>query len=120
MNIRNRIEKIEAVIKQSSKAAVLLREPAEDADKEAHSTFEAAIAEAHTAGHTVVVHTSGKEPRQRIAGVIYESDSFSAMCTLMAHSPATDGRSKDKLCQIIAAVQGTTLPVVSEVRNGTL
>ena len=120
MTLLHRIKKIEDQIQQSTAGAVLLHEPAEDAGKEAREAFDTELAKAIEAGHQVIVHTSGKYPYLRVAGVIYESDSFAAMCTLMAHSPAADGRSKDKLCQIIAAAQGTTLPVVSEVRNGTL
>ena len=120
MNILSRIEKLEALIQQSATGAILLREPSEDDGNEARATFENELSQAIEAGHQVVVHTFGKYPYLRIAGVIYESDAFAALCTLMAHTPATDGRSKDKLCQIIAEAQGSTLPVVREVRNGTL
>ncbi|MBK8319974.1 MAG: hypothetical protein IPL05_16070 [Betaproteobacteria bacterium] len=120
MTLLHRIKKIEDQTQHLSAGAVLLREPAEDSCREAREAFDTELAKAIEAGHQVVVHTSGKYPCLRIAGVIYESGAFDAMCALMAHTPATDGRSKNKLCQIIAEAQGTTLPIVREVRNGAL
>jgi TRAP-type mannitol/chloroaromatic compound transport system substrate-binding protein len=120
MTLLHRIKKIEDQIQPLAAGAILLHEPAEDAGKEAREAFDTELAKAIEAGHQVIVHTSGKYPCLRIAGVIYESGAFDAMCALMAHTPATDGRSKNKLCQIIAEAQGTTLPIVREVRNGAL
>ncbi len=120
MTMLHRIKEIEATIQQLATGAKLLHEPAEDAGKEAREAFDNELAKAVEAGHQVVVHTFGKYPYLRIAGVIYESDKFNALTALLAHTPATDGRSKNKLCQIIAEAQGTTLPVVCEVRDGAL
>ena len=120
MNLLHRIKKIEDQVHQMSIGAVLLREPAEEADEETREAFEAAITEALAAGHQVIVHTASKEPNRRIAGVIYESDGFIAFLALAANSPATDGRSKNKLSQIILEAQGTTLPIVKGVNRGQI
>lgn len=120
MTLLHRIKKIEDQIQQSTAGAILLHEPAEDTNKEAREAFDNELAKAIEAGRQIVIHTSGKEPNRRIGGVIYEASGFNAFLALAAHTPATDGRSKDKLCQIIADAQGTTLPVVREVRNGAL
>ena len=120
MTLLHRIQIIEEQVHQMSIGAVLLREPAEEAGEEAREALEAAIAEALAAGHQVVVHTANKEPNRRIAGVIYEPDGFVAFLALAAHTPATDGRSKSKLSQIIAEAQGTSLPVVKEVNRGQI
>lgn len=120
MTMLHRIKKIEATIQQSATGAVLLHEPAEDADREAREAFDAELDQAKEAGQVVVVHTSGKWPHRRIPGVIYESEALAALCALMAHTPATDGRSKDMLSQIVAAAQGTSLPVVCEVRSDSI
>ena len=87
MNLIHRIKKIEEQVHQMSIGAVLLREPAEEADEETSEAFEAAITEALAAGHQVVVHTASKELNRRIAGVIYESDGFIAFLALT--SPMT-------------------------------
>ena len=120
MTLLHRIQKIEEQVHQMSIGAVLLREPAKESGEEARDAFEVAIAVALAAGHQVVVHTASKEPNRRIAGVIYESDGFVAFLELAAHIPATDGRSKNKLSQIIAEAQGTSLPVVKEVNRGQI
>lgn len=120
MSIHTRISKIEAALTNHAAGAVLLHEPSPNDDGEAQATFDCELAKAIEAGHQIVIHTYGKEPNRRIGGVIYESEAFAAWCALMAHTPATDGRSKDKLCQIINEVQGTTLPVFRGVRHGTL
>jgi len=112
MSLLNRIKKVEATLLQPALGAVLLREPAEETSEETREAFEAAIAEALAVGHQVVVHTASKEPNRRISGVIYEADEFAALAILLAHTPASDGHSRDKLSQIIASVQGTPLPVV--------
>lgn len=112
MTLKTRIQKIEQVVKQSASGAVLLREPVDGDDRE---SFESALAQAIEAGHQVVVHTANKEPNRRIAGVIYEPDGFVAFLALAAHSPATDGHSKDRLAQIIRESQGSTLPIVPTV-----
>lgn len=114
MTLLHRIQKIEEQVHLMSIGAVLLREPAKESGEEARDAFEVAIAVALAAGHQVVVHTANKEPNRRIAGVIYESDGFVAFLELAAHIPATDGRSKNKLSQIIAEAQGTTLPIVKQ------
>lgn len=120
MSITRRIETLEAIVQRLATGAVLIREPSEDDGNEAKRTFESELDQAVEAGHQVVVHTAGKYPRQRIADVTYTSDAFAALCALLAHTPATDGRSKDKLCQIVAEVQGRALPVVCEVRHAAL
>jgi glyceraldehyde-3-phosphate dehydrogenase/erythrose-4-phosphate dehydrogenase len=113
MTLKYRIQKVEQAVKQSAIGAVLLHEPADGDDRKA---FDNAITEALNAGHQIVVHASGTVPNRRIAGVIYESDGFNAMMTMLAHTPATDGRSKNKLSQILAEAQGTTLPIIRTVR----
>jgi hypothetical protein len=113
MTLKFRIQKVEQAVKQSVIGAVLLHEPANGDDCEA---FDNAMTEALKAGHQVVVHTSGTVPNRRIAGVIYEANGFNAMMTMLAHTPATDGHSKNRLVQIISAVQGTTLPIIQTVR----
>ena len=120
MNILSRIEKLEALIQQSAISTRLLREPSPDDGPEAMATFETEFAQAFEAGHQVIVHTAGKEPTRRIAGVIYEPNAFVAMLALAAHTPATDGRSKDKLFQIINEAQGSALPVVREVQRDSI
>jgi hypothetical protein len=120
MSLLNRIKKVEATMLQPALGAVLLREPAEDAGTEAREAFEAAIAEAIEAGHQVVVRTACYEPNRRMAGVIYESDGFVALLALAAHTPATDGRSKDMLCQALAEARGSALPVVREVSHDSV
>lgn len=117
MTLKTRIQKIEQVVKQSASGAVLLREPVDGDD---HESFESALAQAIEAGHQVVVHTANKEPNRRIAGVIYEPDGFVAFLSLAANSPSTDGRSKNKLSQIILEAQGTTLPIVKGVNFGKI
>jgi hypothetical protein len=113
MTLKSRIQKVEQAVKQTAIGAVLLHEPADGNDCEA---FDNAMTEALKAGHQVVVHTSGASPNPRIPGVIYEANGFNAMMTMLAHTPATDGRSKDKLSQILKEAQGTTLPIVRTVR----
>jgi hypothetical protein len=113
MTLKSRIQKVEQAVKQSAIGAVLLHEPADGDDRKA---FDNAMTEALNAGHQIVVHTSGTVPNRRIAGVIYESNGFNAQLALAAHSPATDGYSKNRLVQIISAVQGTTLPIIRTVR----
>ncbi len=120
MTMLHRIIKIEATIKQSATGAMLLHEPAEDAGKDAREAFDAELDQSIEAGHVVIVHTSGEWPSRRIPGVIYESEAFAALCALMAHTPATDGRSKDMLSQTVAAVQGISLPVVCGVRRDSI
>ena len=120
MNLLHRIKKIEEQVHQMSIGAVLLREPAEEADEETREAFEAVITEALAAGHQVVVHTAGKDPNRRIVGVIYEANWFNALTAMLAHTPATNGRSKDKLSQIILEAQGTTLPIVKGVNLGKI
>lgn len=95
--------------------AVLLREPAEEAGKEARVAFDDEIAAAMKGGQQIIVHTAGKEPYRRIPGVIYESESFHALMALLANSAATNGHSNNKLSQIISDAQGIPMPVVHEV-----
>jgi hypothetical protein len=120
MTLLHRIQKIEEQVHQMSIGAVLLREPAEEAGEETREAFEAAITEALAAGHQVVVHTAGKEPSRRIPGVIYEANEFNALTAMLAHTPADDGRSKDKLSQIIAELRCTTLPIAKGVNRGQI
>jgi hypothetical protein len=113
MTLKFRIKKVEPAAKQSAIGAVLLHEPADGND---HEAFDTAMTEALKVGHQVVVHTSGTAPNQRIAGVIYEANGFNAMMTMLAHTPATDGRSKNRIEQILAEAQGTTLPIIQTVQ----
>ena len=114
MTFKSRIQKVEQAFNKVTLNAVLLREPD---DGEDHKDFDTAFAHARNAGQQVIVHTSGTQPRQRIAGVIYEASGFNAFLALAAHSPATDGQSKNRLVQIISEAQGTTLPIVRTVKR---
>lgn len=116
MKLLNRIEKIEATLRNQSAGAVLLCEPAPDANDAAWEQFSADVSAAQDAGQKVIVRASGAPTIHRLAGVIYEPDDFSALLALLAYTPADDGRSKDRLHQLIKQVQGTSLPVVREVK----
>ena len=113
MTFKSRIQKIEQAVNQVTLNAVLLREPAEGDD---HKDFDTAFAHARNAGQQVIIHTSGPQPRQQIAGVIYEASGFNACLAQAAHSPATDGHSKNMLEQILNEVKGSALPIVQMVK----
>lgn len=116
MKLLNRIEKIEATLRNQSAGAVLLCEPASDANDAAWEQFSADVSAAQDAGQKVIARASGAPVIRRLAGVTYESDDFLALLALLADTPADDGHSKNRLCQIIEQVQGTSLPVVREVK----
>lgn len=118
MTIAKRIEKIESLIKVPP-GALLLREPPLDVPEAAFDDHATKVANALLQEAAVIVIRNGSD-RLRKPGVIYVDDDFNGMTALLAHTPATDGRSKNKLSQIIAEVQGSALPVIQGVRNGTL
>ncbi len=118
MTISKRIEKIEALIK-APPGALLLSEPPPDAPEAAFDDQATKVANALLQEAAVIVIRNGSG-RLRRPGVIYVDDDFNGLSVLLANSAATDGRSRNKLSQIIAEVQGSSLPVVREVRNGTL
>ncbi len=113
MNIAKRIEKIEALIRPVP-GAILLREPPVDAPDAEFAEHAEKIEEAIFHDFIVVVVRNGSD-RQRRNGVTYVDDDFNGWLAVFANSPATDGRSSDRLSQVIREVQGTSLPVVHEV-----
>ena len=120
MSIHSRVSRIEAAIGKNPDGAIILREPVADATGESHQIFEQELTTAIASGLRVIVLTSGEAPRLRVPGVSYTADSFDAFLTKLAMSPATDGRSRDLLSQVITEIcaTGSTLPVVAEVNDG--
>jgi hypothetical protein len=118
MTIAKRIEKIEALIK-AAPGAVLLREPPVDALEAEFYDHAQEVADALLQEAVVIVRRNGSD-RLRRPGVIYVDDDFNGLLAVLAHTPADDGKSKDRLSQILSEAQGSALPVVRGVRNGTL
>ena len=116
MRLLNRIEKIEATLRNQSAGAVLLCEPAPDANDAAWEQFSADVSAAQDAGRKVIARASGAPAIRRLAGVTYEPDDLSALLALLACTPADDGCSKNRLHQLLAQASGTSLPVVLEVK----
>ncbi len=111
MNIKTRIEKIEA--KLGTKAgAVLLTEPAADASESEHAEFREQVEEGKRQGLSVIV-VRADESLSRIPGVTYVADRFNGLLTQLAETPAEGFASA--LDKALYQAKGTTLPVVADV-----
>lgn len=111
MNIIARIRRIEAAI-QPAHGAIVLHEPAPDASAEAREAFEHELTSALESGATVIVRRNGTD-RLRRPGVTYVDNDLDALLHKLAATPSSTH--KDALSELIASLQGTTLPVVREV-----
>lgn len=114
MNITTRIARIESMIGNKETSAVLLQEPV-DASEEAWDVFEQKARDAMKNGQAVVIHSAGTPANRHIVGAIYQPDGFSAQLCFLNLITADDRRYKTRLDQIVAEVQGSTLPVVRGV-----
>jgi len=113
MTIAKRIEKIEALMKLAP-GAVLLREPPVDSPDAEFAEHADKVASALHQEGVVIVVRNGSD-RLRRPGVIYVDDDFNALLAVLAHTPGTNGKHKDKLSQIVSEVQGSALPTVRQV-----
>ena len=117
MTIARRIEIIETLIK-TAPGAVLLREPPVDAPEADHADHAAQVAEALQQDAVVIVIRNGIY-RPRRAGEIYTDDSFNAVLAVLTNTPGQNGKG-DRLAEILADVQGSTLPTFREVSYGQI
>lgn len=111
MNIKSRIEKIEAKIGTKA-GAVLLNEPAAEATDGEHSEFREQVEDGKRQGLTVIV-VRADESWPRIPGVTYVADRFNGLLAQLAETPAEGFESA--LDKALFAARGTTLPVVANI-----
>lgn len=111
MNMKKRVEKIEAILK-AKPGALLLEQPTSAASEPEQKAFETAITDALAIGLTVVVVRTD-EGFPRIAGVTYVTNRFEGQLAVLAATPA-DGF-ESALAKALHAARNTSLPVVSEV-----
>ena len=112
MNIRHRIEKIEAKLNTKS-GAILLTEPDVGALESEYEKHRSTAIEALQSGLAVVIVRNG-ESRLRIPGATYVENQFDGLLAVLAATPAEGYPSA--LHKLIRDVQGTTLPVVKDVQ----
>lgn len=111
MNIKSRIEKIEAKL-STKNGAVLFSEPAAEAAESERAEFCEQVDEAKRQGLNVIA-IRADESLPHIPGVIYVADRFNGLLAVLAETPVEGFASA--LDKALYEAKGTTLPVVSNV-----